>query len=131
MYIRLFLSWRDLELELLILYGMRYCMCSPFCIDVISALFFQQNMWQMYAEELNRPGNFCTHARRNLNLLFEVLSSLDDVQSLLFLAQHLRNRPEAARQYMRDNERVSMFKMVSCYIIKDSNQKLLVSFFRL
>ena len=71
-------------------------------------------MWQMYAEEINRPGNFCTHARRNLNLLFEVLSSQDDTHSLLFLAQHLKNKPESARQYMRDNERVSMFKKVYC-----------------
>ena len=99
----------------------RHTISTPF--------FLRQNMWQMYAEELNRPGNFCTHARRNLNLLFEVLSSQDDVHSLLFLAQHLRNRPEAARQYMRDNERVSMFKKVSSHTTTDSNQNWLVSYY--
>ena len=85
-------------------------------------------MWQIPAEEINRPGNFCTHARRNLELLFEVLSSLDDAHSLLFLAQHLRNKPEAARQYMRDNERFSMFKKVTILLVtpggKETNYKV-------
>ena len=84
-------------------------------------------MWQMYAEEINRPGNFCTHARRNLDLLFDVLSSQDDAHSLLFLAQHLRNRPEAARQYMRDNERVSMFKRVCCSHVTTENQTIVIA----
>ena len=71
-----------------------------------------QNMWQLNAEEINRPGNFSTHARRNLDLLFKVLSYSNDANSLLFLAQHLKNKPDAARQYLRDNERQAMFKKV-------------------
>ena len=73
---------------------------------------FLQNMWQMNSEEINRPGNFSTHARRNLDILFQVLSRQNDSHSLLFLAQHLKNKPDTARQYMRDNERQAMFKKV-------------------
>lgn len=69
-------------------------------------------MWLLRSEEINRPGNFCTHARRNLDVLFEVLCALNESHSLLALAQHLKNKPDSARQYMRDNERQAMFKKV-------------------
>ncbi len=75
-----------------------------------------QNMWQIPTEEINRPGNFSTHARRNLDLLLEVLTRLSDVQSLSYLAQHLKSKPDTTKQYMRDNERAFIFKKVRTYM---------------
>ena len=74
-------------------------------------------MWQIPAEEINRPGNFSTHARKNLNLLLAVLSNLKDASSLLFLAQHLRNKPDIAKQYLRENERVATYRKVRCLVL--------------
>lgn len=66
-----------------------------------------QNMWQVPSEEVNRPGSFSSHARKNVELLVQVLSELEDTQTLLVLAQYLRTKPDVAKQYLRDNERVA------------------------
>ena len=84
-------------------------------------LLFMQNMWQLNSEEINRPGNFSTHARRNLDLLLKVLSNGNDANYLLFLAQHLKNKPDAPRHYLRDNERQAMFKKVYLGVMNTSD----------
>ena len=65
-------------------------------------------MWQVPSDEINRPGSFSSHARRNLELLLRILSDLKDAQTLLQLAQHLKSRPDPNKQYLRDNERVAI-----------------------
>ena len=74
-----------------------------------------QNMWQVPSEEVNRPGSFSSHARRNLELLVHVLSELEETQSLLLLAQYLRTKPDVTKQYLRDNERVATHTKVLWY----------------
>uniref|UniRef100_A0A1X7UXN3 Calcineurin-binding protein cabin-1 MEF2-binding domain-containing protein n=1 Tax=Amphimedon queenslandica TaxID=400682 RepID=A0A1X7UXN3_AMPQE len=68
-----------------------------------------QNMWQLKITEINRPGNFSSHARSCLQLLLQVLSSLNDFSSLLFIAQQLKNKPDQTKQYLREAERPMMY----------------------
>lgn len=69
-------------------------------------------MWQVPVEEINRPGSFSSHARKNLELLVCVLAELKETQSLLQLAQLLKAKPDQNKQYLRDNERVAMHTKV-------------------
>jgi uncharacterized protein YlaI len=69
-------------------------------------------MWQIPSDEINRPGSFSSHARKNLELLVCVLCELEDTQTLLLLAQCLRSKPDVTKQYLRDNERVAMHTKV-------------------
>ena len=70
-------------------------------------------MWQILTEEINRPGSFSSHARRNLELLSSVLEELKEPHSLLHLAQHLKSKPDATKRYLRDNERIAIHKKVA------------------
>jgi len=63
-------------------------------------------------EEVNRPGTFSTHARRNLELLVRVLVTLQDSKLLLQVSQLLKNKPDSTKQYMRENERLAAHKKV-------------------
>ncbi len=74
-------------------------------------------MWQIPSDEINRPGNFSTHAERNLSLLLEVMSSLNELHPLSYFSQHLKNKPDSTRQYMRDDERLAVFKKVRTYCL--------------
>ena len=69
-------------------------------------------MWQVPVEEINRPGSFSSHARKNLELLVSVLAELKETQSLLQLAQLLKPKPDQTKRYLRDNERVAMHTKV-------------------
>ncbi len=71
-------------------------------------------MWQVFgSEEINRPGTFSTHARRNLELLVRVLVKVRDVKLLQQVATLLKSKPDPNKQYLRENERVAMQKKVS------------------
>eukprot|EP00731_Ephydatia_muelleri_P016867 Em0009g1291a len=70
------------------------------------------NQWQIPVEEINRPGTFSTHARKNLELLVAILVRLGETSTLAYLCAQLKARPDATKQYLRDNERVAMFKKV-------------------
>ena len=78
-------------------------------------------MWQVPSEEINRPGSFSSHARHNLQLLFSVLAELKDAHSLHQLALHLKSKPEASKQYLRDNERVALYSKV-CACVCESGR---------
>ena len=74
-------------------------------------------MWQIQIVEINRyaeliliisllifvlssifrPGNFSTHARTCLHLLLTVLTQLNELASLLYVAQQLKNKPDATK----------------------------------
>ena len=46
---------------------------------------------------IGRPGNFSSHARNCLELLIDVLVSIKDLSSLLFITQQLKSKIEPSR----------------------------------
>ncbi|XP_065182437.1 calcineurin-binding protein cabin-1-like isoform X1 [Sycon ciliatum] len=75
--------------------------CSLFRLK---APFFQ--FWKSPIEELERPGSFVCHINRSLSLLQDVLVELSDTTHLLAVAQYLHKKPEQAKKFLHDTDRV-------------------------
>jgi calcineurin-binding protein cabin-1 len=75
-------------------------------------------MWQIPIDEINRPGNFSSHARSCLELLVSVLVKLKDLTSLLYITQQLKSKPDSTKQFMREIERPCMHTLALQSCIK-------------
>lgn len=61
--------------------------------------------WRIPEEDIDRPGCFCTHTYKSVELLLDVLSELKEWDTLLLLQNLLYRTPEQGKKYLRDNER--------------------------
>ena len=64
-----------------------------------------QNLWRIPVDEIDRPGSFCSHLYRSIDLLLDVLYRLDDSQTLLHMSHILHKSPDKDKKYIRDSDR--------------------------
>lgn len=74
--------------------------------------------WRIPEEDIDRPGCFCTHTYKSVALLLEVLSELNQWDTLLLIQNLLYRTPEQGKKYLRDNERHYLAKKSFEYSLK-------------
>ena len=57
-------------------------------------LFSFQYLWRIPVNEIDRPGCFCTHICRGVELLLDVLYKLNDSSLLLHVSAFLHKTPD-------------------------------------
>ncbi|XP_048581850.1 calcineurin-binding protein cabin-1 isoform X3 [Nematostella vectensis] len=63
------------------------------------------SFWRIPEEDIDRPGSFCTHTYKSVDLLLRVLRELNEWDTLLQVSTLLYRTPEAGKKFLRDNER--------------------------
>ena len=67
------------------------------------------NMWALKSYDINRPGSFVYHMYRHVTLLYSVLAHRHSVEALISLLSLLKVKPEFAKTYLREYERVQLY----------------------
>ncbi|XP_031557647.1 uncharacterized protein LOC116294232 [Actinia tenebrosa] len=61
--------------------------------------------WRIPEEDIDRPGSFCTHTHKSVDLLLQVLRDVNEWDTLISISNLLHRTPEPGKKYLRDNER--------------------------
>ncbi|XP_077571354.1 calcineurin-binding protein cabin-1 isoform X2 [Stigmatopora nigra] len=67
-------------------------------------------IWRIPVDEIDRPGSFASHMNRSIVLLLEVLSQLQDHDTLLKVSFMLQRTPDQGKKYLRDVDRQVLAK---------------------
>nr|XP_057926848.1 calcineurin-binding protein cabin-1 isoform X2 [Doryrhamphus excisus] len=67
-------------------------------------------IWRIPVDEIDRPGSFASHMNRSIVLLLEVLSQLNDHDTLLKVSFMLQRTPDQGKKYLRDVDRQVLAK---------------------
>ncbi|XP_069475989.1 calcineurin-binding protein cabin-1 isoform X2 [Ambystoma mexicanum] len=66
---------------------------------------FFNGIWRIPVDEIDRPGSFGSHMNRSIVLLLNVLSQLQDSNTLLKISSMLQRTPDQGKKYLRDADR--------------------------
>uniref|UniRef100_A0A8C9QU06 Calcineurin-binding protein cabin-1 n=1 Tax=Scleropages formosus TaxID=113540 RepID=A0A8C9QU06_SCLFO len=84
-------------------------------------------VWRIPVDEIDRPGSFASHMNRSIVLLLEVLSVLQDRDTLLKVSFMLQRTPEQGKKYLRDVDRQVLAKrafFLTVKVLEDNLNKL-------
>ncbi|KAL4660425.1 calcineurin-binding protein cabin-1 isoform X2 [Arapaima gigas] len=84
-------------------------------------------IWRIPVDEIDRPGSFASHMNRSIVLLLEVLSALQDRDTLFKVSLMLQRTPEQGKKYLRDVDRQVLAKrafFLTVKVLEDNLNKL-------
>ncbi|XP_057289691.1 calcineurin-binding protein cabin-1-like [Hydractinia symbiolongicarpus] len=83
-----------------------------------------QYLWRIPVNEIDRPGSFCTHIRRGIELMLDVLFELKDNHLLLHISAFLHKTPDKDKKYLRDNDRAFLAIKAFDYVLETLKCKI-------
>ena len=83
-----------------------------------------QYLWRIPVDEVDRPGSFCSHISRCIELLLDVLLQLEDWSMLLHVSGVLYKTPDRDKKYLRDNDRAFLAIKANDFMVEVFKKKL-------